>query len=331
MLKKNFAKYQNKAAKDAATPPRTSTREGRLYQKMGRAGENEINALDWLRSWKQWKMGGYSPEFLQSLTDFVRIKYDIEDLVKEMDYEPEVPTTKDFWTPSVIERAELATLEGDDRTWREREMLQTWFAKQSRKNAEIRQNNDLKKAERDAIAKDGGKNRKKEIGKLIGEILGDMSESSRLEVESWVRPADSEPDLAYNEPRELVADNMSEAREKGDFLFVFEAVQNTHLLRPMPKVPSLAFKQRENLIKNLSKIKYENGTFDRFLQRFEDYVLICETAGCVIEDAMKNAYLMDGLNPKIFETVLIDWKKTIGRPEFPEEYDKLKELLRGDY
>ena len=149
-MKKNYAKY---AAKDAASPPRMSSREGKLYQKIGRTGENETNALSWIRSWKQHKMGEYPPELLQSLKDFVRYQYDISELTKGLTYEPEVPTTKDCWTPTVTERAELANLLGDDKTWRERELFKDWFDNQSKLNAAIKDRNDTKKAQRDGSSR----------------------------------------------------------------------------------------------------------------------------------------------------------------------------------
>ena len=79
-MKKNYQKYGVSPTKDAATPPRATIKDGKLYQRMGRSGENETNALEWIRSWKQFKMGEYPPELLVSLKDFVRVKYDLSKL-----------------------------------------------------------------------------------------------------------------------------------------------------------------------------------------------------------------------------------------------------------
>ena len=80
--------------KDAATPPRATTKDGKLYQRMGRSGENETNALEWIRSWKQFKMGEYPPELLVSLKDFVRVQYDLSKLLRDLNYESEVSTSR---------------------------------------------------------------------------------------------------------------------------------------------------------------------------------------------------------------------------------------------
>ena len=330
MFKKNYKKYEDQS-KESASPPKASVREGKLYQRLGRAGEIETNALDWGRSWLQVKLLSYPPELRQSLEDFVRVKYDIDKLVATLEYEPELLTSKDNWTPTGPQRQELSVLEGDDKLWREKEIYAEWSSNRMIINAEIRRRNDRKKAEQEVIIKNGGQTYQRVIGQLMGEILADMMPESRKQVEKWVRPVDDEVHIVGDEKREWIADNMKEAHEIGDWLFIFEAAQKTHLLRPMPKHDTGIQARRDALTDRLRSIKHESGSFERWIERFEDFYSICETAGCVIEDSKRRNFFMDGLNPKIFSSLLVDWKKTVGRPDFPEEYEQLKELVKGEY
>jgi hypothetical protein len=254
-MRKNYQKYGVSPTKDAATPPRAMTKDGKLYQRMGRSGENETNALEWIRSWKQFKLGDYPPELLVSLKDFVRVKYDVSKLLSDHKYESEVSTSKDSWTPTVIQREELADLEGDDKIWREREMFAEWQRGQYILNAAIKNSNDIKRAQKDEIIKKG-ELRAQVIGKLMGAILADMTMDSRKEIEQWTRNPDEEIILVGDESRDWIADSMDEAHAKGDWLFIFEAVEKTHLLKAMPKEDTAIQGRRDSLISMLGNITH---------------------------------------------------------------------------
>ena len=330
-MKKNFAKYGSSPAKDQTTTPKADLREGRLYQKIGRSGENESNALSWIRSWKQYKIADCSPEIQQSLKDFVRVNYDIAGKTASLEYESELPSSKDHWTPSPAERLVLAAMEGDEKTWREIEFFREWSQIQTFQNAQIKHRNDMKKVQKDEIVKLGGEAYKRMINSLMGRVLEDMTADSRREIEGWTRDPDEVIQLVGGETRAMIADTLDQAYEKGDWLFLFEAVQKTHLVRPLPKEDT-AVRARQNLmVENLKKIKHTSGSFERWLQKFEDYQLICETAGCVIEDVDMRNYLMDALNPKIFARLLTEWRKTVGRPTFADTYVGLKMEVRTEY
>ena len=221
--------------------------------------------------------------------------------------------------------------EGTPKTRRESQMFVAWCQEQRKKNAIIKHENDIKKVQKDEIMKKGGESMKTLINKLIGEILGNMSVDSRRTVENWVRDPDEEVILSGGEKREWIANSMSQAREIGDWLFVFEAIQRTHLVMPMPKDDTAIEERRETLITKLKNVKHESGRFETFIQRFEDQFDICEAAGSEISDVKKRSYFMAGLNKKIFKTVLADWSKTIGRPAFPDSYEALKEEMKTDF
>ena len=329
-MRKNYQKYGVTPTKEAATPPRATTKDSKLYQRMGRSGENDTNALEWIRSWKQFKMGEYPPELLVSLKDFVRVKYDLPKLIKDFKYESEVSTSKDSWTPTVTERAELSELDGDEKIWRERELFASWQKIQYQHNAEIKNSNDIKKAQKDEMVKKG-ELRAQVIGRLMGAILADMNADSRKEVEQWTREPTEDILLVGDEQRDWIADNMDEAHAKGDWLFIFEAVEKTHLLKAMPKEDTAIQGRRDSLIAMLGNIIHVSGSYERWVERFEDQKTICETAGCEISDAKLRNLFMDGLNKKIFESILKQWKLTVGRPAFAETYEGLKAEIRMEY
>ena len=136
-MKKNYSKYGTSVTKEHSPPLKVSAREGKLFKRLGKTGENESNLLDWVKSWKQYKMGEYPPELLQSLKDFRRIKYDLNLLVANLKYEPELSINKDGWSPTVTERAALATLEGDSKVFYERELFAEWVKTRLVENAAI--------------------------------------------------------------------------------------------------------------------------------------------------------------------------------------------------
>jgi hypothetical protein len=99
-------------------------------------------------------------------------------------------------------------------------MIQAWD------NADITTRNENQKKKRDEIISRSGDARKTTINTIIGMRLADMSVDSHQRVLKWKRaiPTDPTDPLAH-----LIADNLEDAYEKQDWLFVFEAAMATHL------------------------------------------------------------------------------------------------------
>ena len=113
---------------------------------MGKNG-TETNFLQWFRSWKDYKITEFDAECRDALREFKRKEYNIEDELKVLQYEPEIPITKDYWTLDADEVA-LLTKEADAtaRGYLEKSMFADWAKKQLIMNAEIKTKNDnLKK------------------------------------------------------------------------------------------------------------------------------------------------------------------------------------------
>ena len=99
-------------------------------------------------------------------------------------------------------------------------MFFAWRAARVEENARSKRLNEMTKTRLDLAVKDQ-RERKDTIGKIMGAVLEDMTKSSRDRIEKYRR----EP---YDEDDEG-ATTLEEARERGDWLFIFEAARATHL------------------------------------------------------------------------------------------------------
>jgi hypothetical protein len=98
---------------------------------------------------KEYKITEYDAEYRDVLREFKR-KYNIEDDLTVLQYEPEIPITKDYWTPDADEIA-LLTKEPDAtaRGYLQRSIFASWVEKQLILNAVIKTKNDNLKKMRD--------------------------------------------------------------------------------------------------------------------------------------------------------------------------------------
>ncbi len=97
-----------------------------------------------------------------------------------LQYELEMPITKDYWTPDAGELT-LLTQEPDAtaRGYLEKSMFADWAKKQLILNADIKTKNDNLKKMGDEIIARGGEAKKTMISTIIGKVLADMTEDSR--------------------------------------------------------------------------------------------------------------------------------------------------------
>lgn len=309
--------------------PRDADKVGKLYFIINKDGSTRSNIFDWGRSYKSYKLAEFPTEYLESVKTMTRIRYDEKSMLDEYKAKPEVPTSKDCWVMSAEQIVELSALQGLAAVNREREMFAEWNEEQLKKNAKIKTANENNKKRRDEIISRGGDTRRNTIGKIIGDILQDMSVDSRRMVEGWKRP---EPIDEDDEEKDLIADNLDEMYKKGDYLFLFEAAQATHL--------QVGSSTEETVITKITKIeegklmsmKHISGTYDRWLARFDDQLSVCESVGCEISDVEKRVYFMDNLNRKIFDKTLVQWDVIATRAAaFPKTYEGLKTQMNQEY
>ena len=136
-------------------------------------------------------------------------------------------------------------------------MFSQWATNQAQLNADIKTRNENKKKQRDEIISRGGDARKTMISRRIGRALSDMSLDSRQRIITWKRVHQIDP----TDPlKGLIADNMEEAYDKQDWLFVFKAAMATHL-QVDAAVDETAVLQRQE--RRLDKLKRRNTNSGR--------------------------------------------------------------------
>jgi hypothetical protein len=164
----------------------------------------------------------YDVTFQECLREYRREEYDLDKELRKLEYQPLLTISKDFWVPTA---EEILALEAETNSVRrgylERRMMATWATRQAGRNAEIQANNDAIKKQRDEIiAKGNEAARKNMITSLMGKFLGDMTAESRQMIMKWQRVEAKDP----NDPESILkADNIEEAYQIYDWLFVFEA------------------------------------------------------------------------------------------------------------
>jgi hypothetical protein len=114
--------------------------------------------------------------------------------------------------------------------------------------------------------------------------LADMSVDSRQRVLKWKRaiPTDPTDPLAH-----LIADNMEDAYEKQDWLFVFEAAMATHLQVDAAVDDTAELQQQEKQMVKIKSTKHEYGSLEKWIMRFKDQLDICDVLQCNVSDKTK--------------------------------------------
>jgi hypothetical protein len=312
----------------AVKPQITEKTVGTLYYRIGKNG-TETNFLDWFRSWKDYNITEYAAEYRETLREFKRKDYDMDKELAALTNEPILPISKDYWVPSATEIALLAAESSDVRRgYLERQLFSTWATIQAQNNADIKTRNENKKKQRDEIISHGGDARKTTINTIIGTTLADMSVDSRQRVLKWKRAIPTDPADPF---AKLTADNMEEAYEKQDWLFVFEAAMATHLQVDAAVDATAELQRQEKQMEKLKNTKHEFGSLEKWIMRYEDQLDICDALQCNVSDMMKRLYFMENLNPKNFEQTLIEWKSTFTRASFPKTYDEIKTHIINEY
>ena len=146
---------------------------------------------------------------------------------------PEVDTAKEFWLPTPEQSAELEGLAARPRAAKETEFYLPWRQEQLQENARRKAQNEITKTRIDLETK-VLQERQDTIGKLMGDVLEDLTKASLDKIEKYVKPEVAGPAAAVAEgglapePPEQVR-TLEEARQRGDWLFIFEAARATHL------------------------------------------------------------------------------------------------------
>ena len=297
-----------------------------LYYRINRrTGRIDTNILEWERSWRNVKILKFPARYAEELRTGVRANYTVEQILAANVMLPEVEYTREFWTPTPEQTAELAAInQRAPRDARRMEFFMAWRQERLLINAQRKAQNEVTKTRIDLETKDL-KERKDTIGKIMGEVLEDMSKASRDRVEKYVKV------LEADEDGEGLATTLDEAREIGDWLFIFEAAHDTHLFQGAEEDKVLLFERQEQAKDDLSKFKHDSGDFNKWLTRFEDLITACETLRLELSEEAKMFYLMNNLNDSIFGELKNSYMSLSTRALFPDNYEELKQRIIAEY
>jgi hypothetical protein len=165
-------------------PKKTSASETTLlYYKVGKEGVI-TNYQAWLRGWREHKITEFDMFFQEGLRELKRKQYNMEDELRDLEYQPLATILKEFWVPSVDQLMQLEAETNDVRRGHmERQMMAQCAEEQAKVNATIKATNDTIKKQRDKIIAKGHESTSKNmITKLMGQVMADMTSESRCMV-----------------------------------------------------------------------------------------------------------------------------------------------------
>ncbi len=99
-----FKAYGDIGRAKQAVKSQGNNQTGVLYYRAGKNG-TETNVLQLFRSWKDYRIIEFDAKYKDALREIKRKEYNIEVELKVLQYEPEIPITKDYWTPDADEVA----------------------------------------------------------------------------------------------------------------------------------------------------------------------------------------------------------------------------------
>lgn len=294
-----------------------------FYRINRRTGRTETNILEWERSWKNVKILKYPSRYGEELRAGVRNLGDGEEELAALQILPELDVAREFWRPTAEQLEILAGINQRARKDAMRDdMYFAWRAPRVEENARIKRLNEMTKTRLDLAVKEQ-RERKDTIGKIMGAVLEDMTKSSRERIEKYRRELEHEDDEL---PRTL-----EEARERGDWLFIFEAARKTHIDNVGTDDGVLMFERKETEREYLAKMKHVSGDFNRWITKFEDQVETCETIGLELDEDAKIFYFMNNLNDNIFRESKAAFMNLSTRRLYPNNYEDIKQRMIDEY
>ena len=307
----------------------------KLYYRINKkTGRSETNYLEWERSWKNVKILQFPAKYAEELRSGQRAEYTAEQILARHRMLPDLDTDREFWLPTAEQTTELEALANRPRATKETEFYLAWRQARQQENARRKAQNEITKTRIDLETK-VLQERQDTISKLMGDVLEDLTKASLDKIEKYVKPAVVAPVVAVAEgeaaPAPEPVRTLEMARERGDWLFIFEAARATHLDAGDEEDLVLRFEKRKQEEDYLSKLKHVSGDFNRWITRFEDQVKVCETIGVVLTEEAKIFYFMNNLNDSIFGTVKANFMELSTRVLFPETYDEIKQRVIAEY
>ena len=235
--------------------------DGKLYYRINRkTGRIETNLLEWERSWKNVKILEYPTRFANELRLGERVQYDLAQILAANVMLPDVDTAREYWVPTPEQTEELNAIAARPaRDARSNLMFLEWREARLAENARRKALNEISKTRIDLEVKDL-KERGDTVNKIMGKILEDMTKASREKIEKYHKEP---PEPVEGEEEEDEGPlTLEEAREVGDWLFIFEAARETHMFQGVTNDRVLMYEKQEQEKEYLSKMKHTAGDFN---------------------------------------------------------------------
>jgi hypothetical protein len=97
-----------------------------LYYKVGKEGV-VTNYQAWLIGWREHNITEFDVSFQEGLRELKRKKYDFDEALKGLEYQPLVTISKEFWVPADEQLEELKEEPSDvQRSYMEHGMMAEW-------------------------------------------------------------------------------------------------------------------------------------------------------------------------------------------------------------
>ena len=197
----------------------------------------------------------YPTRFANELRLGVRENPTVEQILTSNVMLPEEDTAREYWTPTVEQNIQLATIEDQAiRATISNTMFLEWRQANLAENARRKALNEVSKTRIDLEVKDL-KERKDTINKV-----------SRDKIEKYSVPEEDMED-------EDETQTLEEARERGDWMFIFEAARETHLMPGITDDPVFIYERQEQEKEVISKLEHIYGDFNKWITLFEDQIL----------------------------------------------------------
>ena len=287
----------------------------------------EHNAIAWVESYRDTKLGLYSEDVARMGQDMIFSPYDEEAETEKYALEEELYTSMSEWSPTIEQIRDLQDIRDDHlREFARVEMFHEWATPRREMNIEIRKRN-LKNAEALKRIPREAKKAKDMYAKIFQEMEADMSEGAR----EIVRRTVVQRSITDDEGVEASIDmTYEQARERWDFIWILEAALNG-LVKRGANVDDIheMHARKEDFRKRIKDFKQGTMEWNAYCIALKRHWENAELLGIEIEEAEKVSILLQNVNQDIFKHQLIAYhdpnqRKILG---YFNSYESLIEAL----
>ena len=291
---------------------------GALYLRVNPSAQRtETNVVGWIRHWEDVLVNDFGCELARQLEMRKHIPFNLEERLAGMPFAAEAITDRAAFVPSHEEQMALNLIadiesKADLRT----AYCNKWQQEQLERNAIIKAGNKTAEAYRARVVKDCTLHADR-VMKLFGELAASMTYASWLKVRSYRRGRIEDEDYL----------DYKLARATMNWIWVFEAVESTHIMRGADRDPVLMVERRHRDLEELRALKQGEEELSQFLQKFDDQVYVLKVLGCPLSDLAKRMALVRALNPGEFGELIRTWSNAALRKCLPGSFEDFRDYV----